>query len=162
MHYEQVYVFNEGRFQQLMPHSSGNDRKSTYNSLFKKKNHLNKSKFDTCTKDIVSHPLWCSGWNILWELGQYRGCWCPGSMPPSGHWWDCHIGTSSLLTHWGRVTHICVSKPTIIGSDNGFSPGRRQAIIWTNAGILSFGSLGTNFSEMIMEIHTFSFNKMYL
>ena len=24
----------------------------------------------------------------------------------------------------------------IIGSDNGLSPGRRQAIIWTNAGIL--------------------------
>ena len=37
-----------------------------------------------------------------------------------------HIG---LLTHWGRVTHICVSKLTIIGSYNGLSPGRRQAII---------------------------------
>ena len=42
------------------------------------------------------------------------------------------------LTHWGRVTHICVSKLTIIGSDNGLSPGRRQAIIWTNAGILLY------------------------
>ena len=29
------------------------------------------------------------------------------------------------LTHCGRVTHICVSKPTSIGSDNGLSPGRR-------------------------------------
>ena len=37
-----------------------------------------------------------------------------------------------LLTHWGRVTHICVGNLTIIGSDNGLSPGRRQAIIWTN------------------------------
>ena len=35
----------------------------------------------------------------------------------------------SMLTHWGRVTHICVSKLTIIGSDNGLSPDRRQAII---------------------------------
>ena len=43
---------------------------------------------------------------------------------------------SLALTHWGRVTHICVSKLTIIGSDNGLSPGRRQAIIWVNAGIL--------------------------
>ena len=34
------------------------------------------------------------------------------------------------LTHWGLVTHICVTKQTIIGSDNGLSPGRRQAIIW--------------------------------
>ena len=32
------------------------------------------------------------------------------------------------LTHWGRVTHICVSKLIIIGSDNGLSPSRRQAI----------------------------------
>ena len=39
------------------------------------------------------------------------------------------------LTHWGWVTHICISKLTIIGSDNGLSPGRLQAIIWTNAGI---------------------------
>ena len=43
------------------------------------------------------------------------------------------------LTHWGRVTHICVSNLTIImiiGSDNGLSPGRRQAIIRTNDGQL--------------------------
>ena len=33
------------------------------------------------------------------------------------------------LTHWGRATHICVGNLTIIGSDNGLSPGRRQAII---------------------------------
>ena len=33
------------------------------------------------------------------------------------------------LTHWGRVTNICVSNLNIIGSDNGLSPGRRQAII---------------------------------
>ena len=38
------------------------------------------------------------------------------------------------LTLWRRVTHICVSKQTLIGSDNGLSPDRRQAIIWTNAG----------------------------
>ena len=35
------------------------------------------------------------------------------------------------LTHWGRATHICVSKLIIIGSDNGLSPVRRQAIVWT-------------------------------
>ena len=67
-----------------------------------------------------------------------------------------------ILTHWGRVTHICVSKLTIIGSDNGLSPGRRQAIIWTNAGILLIRPLGTIFNEMLIEIHTFSFKKMHL
>ena len=48
--------------------------------------------------------------------------------------------------HWGRVTHICVSKLTTIGSDNGLSPGQRQAIIWTNAGILLIRPSGANFS----------------
>ena len=51
------------------------------------------------------------------------------------------IMSENVLTHWGRVTHICVSKLTIIGSDNGLSPGRRQAIIWTNAGILLIRTL---------------------
>ena len=60
------------------------------------------------------------------------------------------------------MTHICVSKLTIFGSDNGLSPERRQANIWTNAGILLIGTLGTNFSEMLNEIHTFSFKKMHL
>ena len=59
----------------------------------------------------------------------------------------------NVLTHWGWVTHICVSKLTIIGSDNGLSPERRQANIWTNAGILLVGTLGTNFSEILSEIH---------
>ena len=66
------------------------------------------------------------------------------------------------LTHWGRVTHICVSKLTIIGSDNGLSPGRCQAIIWTNAGLLLIGPLGINISEILIEILTFSFKKMRL
>ena len=60
------------------------------------------------------------------------------------------------------MTHICVSKLTIIGSDNGLSPGWRQAIIWTNAGILLIRTLGTNFSEILGEIHSFSFSKMPL
>ena len=67
-----------------------------------------------------------------------------------------------MLTHWGRVTHICFSNLTIIGSDNGLSPGRRQAIIRTNDGILLIGPLGTNFSEILIGIQTFSSKKIYL
>ena len=66
------------------------------------------------------------------------------------------------LTHWGRVTHICVCKLAIIGSDNGLSPGRRQAIIWINAGILLIGPLGTNLSEIYIKILKFSVKKMHL
>ena len=73
-----------------------------------------------------------------------------------------HILWQNKLTHWGRVTHIYVSELPIIGSDNGLSPGRRQAIIWTNAGILLVGPLGTNFSEISIEILTFLFKKMRL
>ena len=66
------------------------------------------------------------------------------------------------LTQWGRVMHICISKLTIIGSDNGLSHGRGQVIIWTNAGLLSIGPLGTNFSEMLIEIYKLSFEKVHL
>ena len=77
--------------------------------------------------------------------------------------WRKHIpGHIAIKTHWDWVTHICVSKLTSIGSDNGLSPGRHQAIIWTNAGILLIGPLGKNFSEILIEISTFSFNKMHL
>ena len=43
----------------------------------------------------------------------------------------------------------------IIGSDNGLSPVRRQAIIRTNAGILLIGPRGTNFSDILIDIYTF-------
>ena len=83
-------------------------------------------------------------------------CWhcvCVAKQCAAEVWW---------LTHWGRVTHICVGKLTIIGSDNGLSPRRRQAIIWTNDGILLIGPLETNFNEILIEIYTFSFKKMHL
>ena len=61
---------------------------------------------------------------------------------------------------WGRVTHICVNNLTIIGSDNGLSPDRCQAIFWTNAGLLLI--IGTIFNEILITIQQFSFTKMRL
>ena len=72
------------------------------------------------------------------------------------------VSVFTPLTHWGRETHMCIGKLTIIASDNGLSPERRQAIIWTNAGILLIGPLGTNFNEILIKIHTFSCKKMHL
>ena len=66
------------------------------------------------------------------------------------------------LTHWGWVMHICVRKLSSIGSDNGLSPGQRQAIIWTNAAILLIRPLETNLSEILIKIHAFSFKKIHL
>ena len=57
------------------------------------------------------------------------------------------------------MTHICISKLTIIGSDIALSPGRRQAIIWTNAGILLIRPVGTNLREILIEIYIFHSRK---
>ena len=71
---------------------------------------------------------------------------------------NCYV----VLTHSCQVMHICFSKQTIIGSDNGLLPGLCQAIIWTNAGILLNRTLGTNFNENLIKIHTFSLKEMHL
>ena len=60
------------------------------------------------------------------------------------------------------MTHICIGKLTNIGSNNGLSPGRHQAIIWTNAVKLLIGPLGKNFSEVLIEIWIFSLEKIRL
>ena len=93
--------------------------------------------------------------SLLTHICVTRPQWVKGRML-------CLMPLQFLLTHWGRVTHICIGKLTIIGPDNCLSPGRRQAIIWTNAGILLIEHLGTNFSEVLIKINTFSFKKMYL
>ena len=106
--------------------------------------------------------LWLVGHNsVLIQKLSYSIYWLGWSSFAATHqtsyWVLCY-----LLTHWRRARHICFSKLTIIGSDNGLSPGRRQAIIWTNDGILLIGPLGTNFGEILSKILTFSFKKMHL
>ena len=68
----------------------------------------------------------------------------------------------NLLTHWGRVMHICIDNLTTNDSVNGLSPGRCQAFIWSNAGILVIKLLGTNPSEIVIETLIFPFKKMHL
>ena len=68
-------------------------------------------------------------------------------------WFPYLKRTTNISIYWGRVTYISVSKLATIGSDNGLSPGRRQAIIWTNGGILLIGHLGTYVSEISIKIH---------
>ena len=48
----------------------------------------------------------------------------------------------------------------IIGLDIGLSPVQCQAIIWTNAGLLSIGHLETCFTEIWIAIPAFSIKKM--
>ena len=70
-------------------------------------------------------------------------------------WWLSNTGDSPVNS-LRPSEHICVSKLTIIGSDNSLSPGRRQTIIWTSGRIWLIRTLGTNF------INSFSFKKMPL
>ena len=49
-----------------------------------------------------------------------------------------------------------------IGSDNGLSPIRRQAIIYTNCELRSIGPKGTNFDEIFIKIQKFSFRNINL
>ena len=67
----------------------------------------------------------------------------------------------SAISSFNLLRHICVSRLIIIGSDNGLPPGRRQAMIWTNAWILLIGPLGANYIEILLVIHIFSFKKMH-
>ena len=52
-------------------------------------------------------------------------------------------------------TYASVNR-AIVGPENGLSPDRRQAFIWTGDGILSNGPLGTKFNEIVNKIHAFS------
>ena len=94
--------------------------------------HKKKKKYLALTTKTCYGYLWIHHC-VSWSLGTVNSV--------------CLVITITL-THWGRVTHICVSKLTSIGSDNGLAPGWCQAIIWNNAGILLIGTLATNFSEI--------------
>ena len=70
-------------------------------------------------------------------------------------------GSPRASIHLPLVPHICVNRVSI-GSDNGLSPIRRQAILWTNTRILLVEPFWTKFSEILIEIHIFPFKKMHL
>ena len=73
--------------------------------------------------------------------------------------WHHSVG---IKAHLPLVPLICVSKLGHHCSDNGLSPVRRQAITWTNAGLLSIGLLGTSFSEIWIGNLSLSCKKMYV
>ena len=61
---------------------------------------------------------------------------------------------SSRTVYVSRKRRIYASVSRVsIGSDNGLSLIRRQAIIEANAGLFSLGPVGTNFSEIKLFIH---------
>ena len=137
-------------------------------------------RYEKCTTDLENAlrsrktKIYRAGYHLsqVWEKPQilFR-IYCITKVQPVAAPVDTALGliqqtiinlTRGYLTYWGRVTHICINKLTIIGSDNGFIPGWRQAIIWTNAGILLIQNWGTSCSQILNEIYAFSFKKMHL
>ena len=108
-----------------------------------------KITFNECREWVflVTYEAFCQCFQ-LWPRYRRREI-----IVESSHSWQ-----KVKITHWGRVTHICVRKLNIHGSDYG----RHQAIIWTNAGILLIGPLGPNFIEILIAIQTFSFKEIHL
>ena len=66
------------------------------------------------------------------------------------------------LTYAKQHKYMSLNQTTI-GSDNGLSPVRCQAILWTHADSLSLSNepLATNLSEISMKMNMFAFKKMY-
>ena len=99
--------------------------KSSYGSLKAKKNFETRVPIDKT--GVLVLVLW---WNLD-ALYDHPWCWTENALVEAAFRAGVFINSAdgNILTHWGRVTHICVSKLSILGSDNGLSPGRRQAII---------------------------------
>ena len=72
------------------------------------------------------------------------------------------LSGSIVSVHWGRVTHICVSELTIIGSDNGYSPVLAPSHYLNQCWNIINSTPIKKFSQILIEIHTFSFKKMHL
>ena len=66
------------------------------------------------------------------------------------------------LTHLPRCRIYASVNWVNIGSDNGLSPVRHQAITWTSAGLLPIGLLGTNCSGIRIVVLLFFFKKTHL
>ena len=74
----------------------------------------------------------------------------PPPPPPHTH---THTHTHTRSAAYASVNQVGT------GSDKGLSSGRRQAIIYSNAGLLLIGSLGSNLSELLIKIQNFILQK---
>ena len=137
------------------PYSGTDDSEIQYraNDILRSVGAAASTPLCNCNYSIIfrSHFNCVLCYTVSWNLGHVIYLvvrWCYDAMMYLLRYDTCHVDMIWLLTHWGRVTHTCVGKLTIIGSDNGLSPERRQAINKTDAGILLIEPWGTNFSEI--------------
>ena len=96
-------------------------------------------------KPVSAQLLWLD-WQLRWpvkrRLGLLQYNWVIRPKPMS--------------THWGRATHICVSKPSHYWTlDNGLAPIQCQALIWSDIHSLINGTLGNKRCAISIKIQTF-------
>ena len=120
----------------------------TLKPQWRKSNRIGYGKFATIIITLLSNITFSTFPHI--EVNTvacyfYSAYYCSKLHSPA-----CRAIVILYLTLWVRVTHVCDRNLTIIDSDNGLSPGRRQNIIWTIAVILLLGPLATNFSEILI------------
>ena len=132
---------------------------------------------------VLSIPWWrhqMEAFSALLALCEGNHPLVTGGSPYKGQW--CGALMFSLICAWTNdwannrdagdlrrqdahynVTVMLVPKSYVLGVELiAVSPGRRQAIIWTNAGIFLIGPLGTNFNEIWIKSETFLLTKMHL
>ena len=102
----------------------------------------------TISWQLLSRNYGLKLWKVIIIVNKY--CYCKGM---------CYWKVIIIVNKYGysMEVYICVCKQPINDSGNGLSPIRCQAIILTNAGIVLTGSLATNFNDILIDIHIFSF-----
>ena len=105
----------------------------------------------TWTKDEL---FWigATGTNINWNIHQHTQLFFE-EMSSENVLYLLKIASILFVPQWINSLRLS-GKLTIIGSDNGLSPGQCQAIIWINAVIFLIGPLGTNSIKILIEVLT--------
>ena len=112
------------------------------------------------SKPILCAYIWRHSVSI--QISPWRSKQAPTSIVLSGHYISMVVFSKGqpCLTNLPLVPHIYASVNwDSIGSEIGLSSIWRPSIIRTNAEILLIELLGTNFSEILIEIQTFHSQK---
>ena len=120
--------------------------------------HESSRLYETLQKFVVRRKTRSlNSFCVPWDTSGPFQILSPTAVQNIGNFADYHVALR--LAEWRKDASVTYA---IIGADTGLAPTRRQAIIWTNAGISSIVPLGTNFSEILSEIHILLFKEMHL
>ena len=142
--WEQISVKFEFEFYHFHP------RKCMQNVVCKMSAILSRGSWLLTDAQYASHHLVAAAFHCIISWLQLQWWMNPNITA------NIDFNLSPLIPHYASVNRVS------IGSDNGLSPFRRQAIIQTIAGLLSIGPLETNFSAIWFGILSFSFQTMHL